>query len=244
MLNALNLPNLSVAHLVGKTIPPDQAVVILREGQPARVAGGGWVKLNSLDETFGPTLSVAPQLRDFFFENVRSKDSVPFQVRVEVEYWFDPALLPPDKAPMFTYRYATMSRQQLERRVSLIVEHATRAALGRYPASSLRRGEYQSAFRGVIHQALNGGAMQAGFRITPVMVETYPPKLYEYTMQVQQLGLDREYLALLKELHVAQAMEKAQPQVHHLSIDDNVKALADVVLQALPHLLFPQVKLN
>ena len=144
---------------------------------------------------------------------------------------------------MMVFRYAMMPHQ-MERYVSLIIENATRVALGRYPASSLRRGEYQYAFRGVIQQTINKEAPKAGFRITPMMVETYPPQLYEHIMQFKQLGMDKETLARLKELQVTRALEKAEASVNHLSIDDNVKDLAEIILQALPHLLFPQVKLN
>lgn len=244
MLNALNITNLSSGHIIGKTIAPDQVVVILYDGQPIRVVGAGWAKLHSLNESFGPEISVQPQLMDVFLENMRSKDGFPFQVRVEVEYQFDPNLLPPYLAPMQTYRYATMSRSQLERRIRYIVENAARSALGRYPASSLRSGEFQAGFRGVIGQALHAEAFRAGFHIIPKVVETFPPQLYEYIMQFKQLGLDKETLALLKELQVTRALENAESKINHLSIDDNVKELADVVLQTLPNLFFPQVKLN
>lgn len=81
-----------LGSLVGIHFAPDNHVVpVLRLGRYHRVKGPGFFWINPLIERALPPVKTSIHVGNFVFEEVLSKDNIPFSIKMTVLFTFDPA---------------------------------------------------------------------------------------------------------------------------------------------------------
>ena len=228
-------------HFWGMTVPPDHVVLVLNNGNPQRLVGPGQAQLHSIWESFGPLIHVGPRPFDFSLENVRSKDGIPFRVRVSGYFRFDPRHAAGHQSLTLAYRYGYFPAA-LKERVAFIAERAVRSVLGEYNAETLCGGEiYHTAYSGRIVSITHREALFEGIQFERVITVAQPPASYETLMQYTRLN--EKALAIYKDMEKIEALANANIQITHLSMDDGVKELLSQLTNSLS-LSFPRIKLN
>ncbi len=226
-------------YLYGITVPPDYVVLVLNNGNPQRLVGPGQAQLRSIWESFGPFIYVGPRPFSLLLENVRSKDGIPFQVRVSGYFRFDPRNAARNQALILAYRYGYFP-PALKDRVAFIAEGAVRSVLGHYNAETLCKGEiYRTAYSGRIVSVTHREALIEGIRFERVLTVAQPPASYEMLMQYTRLN--EKALAIYKDMEKIKALTNANIQITQLFMDDGVK---EFLSQLANSLSFPRVKLN
>ena len=87
----MNLRDLKKKLSLHRRVPELHAIIVEKDGQVLRLAGPGYVRINRLNENFGPIIRTGPQSPvQVELQNVRSGDGLPFSVKATVFYGFNP----------------------------------------------------------------------------------------------------------------------------------------------------------
>ncbi|GIK55717.1 MAG: SPFH domain-containing protein [Chloroflexi bacterium] len=126
------------AKWFGARFAPDNHVApVLRMEQYHRLAGPGYFRINPLHETTLPAISLAVRLGEFKFEEVMSRDGIPFSITITVMFNFNPANAIPAAQPQVV-------RAAPEMLVSVVrnhTEHGLRRQVARIDAETLYSGD-------------------------------------------------------------------------------------------------------
>ncbi len=126
------------AKWFGARFAPDNHVVpVLRLEQYHRLAGPGYFRINPLHETTLPAISLSVRLGNFTFNDVMSRDGIPFSITVIVMFNFNPANAISAAQPQI----ARATSEMLEGVVRNHTEHGLRRQVARIPAETLYSGD-------------------------------------------------------------------------------------------------------
>lgn len=126
------------AKWLGARFAPDNHVMpVLRLERYHRLAGPGYFRINPLHEATLPPISLAVRLGNFTFNEVMSRDGIPFSITITVMFNFNPANAIPAAQP----QVARAAPEMLENVVRNHTEHGLRRQVARIEAEMLYSGD-------------------------------------------------------------------------------------------------------
>ncbi|HRQ41060.1 MAG TPA: SPFH domain-containing protein [Chloroflexota bacterium] len=224
----------------GRFAPDNHVVPVLRMERYHRLAGPGYFHINPMHETTLPAISLAVRLGEFKFEEVMSRDGIPFSIAVTVMFNFNPAHAIPAAQP----QVVRAAPEMLAGVVRNHTEHGLRRQVARIEAETLYSGDTLANVERDLVRLLRTRLAMIG--ITPLdngvfIKETLAPtrfreslllaKQYQDTLRVLN-GQQGELIEQAIRAGLVNGLEKNHGQVTLFSgLDGNVQPTAAEVVR-------------
>lgn len=172
-----------LGRLIGVHFAPDNHVVpVLRLEQFNRVEGSGFFPIIPLLERTLPPVKTSLYIGNFFFEEVLTRDNIPFSIQLTILFTFDPRSARKEAAAMLVRRD--------ENALKLIVKDYTsqgiRRLVSRFRAEDMSREATMSGIRRDLAHLLKGELHALGIAPLPsggvLLKETVPAEAFRKTM--------------------------------------------------------------
>ncbi len=204
----MNLRDLKKKLSLHRRVPELHAIIVEKDGQVLRLAGPGYVRINRLNENFGPIIRTGPQSPvQVELQNVRSGDGLPFSVKATVFYGFNP-----HKCNLKTHPHLVRNAPAPQQGIlGNFAKQEIRNGIGKFKAEQLRLGNAPEQLETQLKPALRRKVLFAGIDLYRVVItEIAPPAkwdaaILERTTKKEQM--ETEFFVTQKQAELS-AMDK------------------------------------